>query len=267
MANPFSFNLHSHTARCGHAGGEDEEYVLAAMEAGFSVLGFSDHIMLPGLSQKRIRGDYSELPGYIASVKELRERYKDKIEIHLGFEAEWYGDRFASYYNELLSSDFEYLILGQHCYLEGDSFRWYWHIPGEHERMKRYTDDLIAGMESGLFLYVAHPDLFMPIHVDEFVENEMRRICLASVRLGVPLELNMGPSRREGGIEAMDYPSDAFWKIAGEEGVTAVVGVDAHNPHDYAISNYVFFEEFAKKHGVKLLTVCPDFPRKKGLFC
>jgi histidinol-phosphatase (PHP family) len=40
-------NYHSHTARCGHAWGTDEEFVNAAIDAGFSVLGFSEHTPWP----------------------------------------------------------------------------------------------------------------------------------------------------------------------------------------------------------------------------
>ena len=40
-------NYHTHTARCGHATGTDEEYVLAAIEQGFDELVFSDHVPWP----------------------------------------------------------------------------------------------------------------------------------------------------------------------------------------------------------------------------
>ena len=36
-------NYHTHTKRCGHASGEDREYVEAAIQAGFQILGFADH--------------------------------------------------------------------------------------------------------------------------------------------------------------------------------------------------------------------------------
>ena len=36
-------NYHTHTKRCGHASGEDREYVESAIEAGLEVLGFADH--------------------------------------------------------------------------------------------------------------------------------------------------------------------------------------------------------------------------------
>ena len=36
-------NWHTHTSRCGHAVGTDEEYVQAAIQGGLTTLGFSDH--------------------------------------------------------------------------------------------------------------------------------------------------------------------------------------------------------------------------------
>ena len=40
-------NWHTHTKRCGHAEGEDEAYVQAAVKAGLKILGFSDHAPYP----------------------------------------------------------------------------------------------------------------------------------------------------------------------------------------------------------------------------
>ena len=40
-------NYHTHTPRCGHAIGSEEEYVRCALEAGFQILGFSDHTPYP----------------------------------------------------------------------------------------------------------------------------------------------------------------------------------------------------------------------------
>lgn len=36
-------NYHTHTTRCFHAIGKDEEYVKAAIQANIKELGFSDH--------------------------------------------------------------------------------------------------------------------------------------------------------------------------------------------------------------------------------
>ena len=78
MIDELDYTYHSHTARCGHAYGKDEDYVEAAIKRGLKVLGFSDHVFLPGLSQYRMRGDYEEMDDYVSSVRSLEKKYKDK---------------------------------------------------------------------------------------------------------------------------------------------------------------------------------------------
>ncbi|MBQ3459486.1 MAG: hypothetical protein IJH14_02320 [Solobacterium sp.] len=68
-------NWHTHTKRCGHAVGEDEEYVLAAIQGGLKTLGFSDHAAYPK-PQPYERMDISEVPGYIASIRPCRKKIK-----------------------------------------------------------------------------------------------------------------------------------------------------------------------------------------------
>ena len=86
----FIANYHTHTKRCGHAKGEDEEYVLEALGHGLRYLGFSDHAMLPGFSEPYRRGDFSMFDDYVNSINALKEKYKDQITIYLGFEAGMY---------------------------------------------------------------------------------------------------------------------------------------------------------------------------------
>ena len=73
-------NYHTHTTRCMHATGDDEDYVLSAIKGGYRILGFSDH------TPWKYRTDYvadmrmlpEELPGYVESLKTLREKYHDR---------------------------------------------------------------------------------------------------------------------------------------------------------------------------------------------
>ena len=55
------FNLHTHTFRCGHASGTDDQMVLSAIEAGFEQLGFSDHMPYPELHLPTCRMAYDQL--------------------------------------------------------------------------------------------------------------------------------------------------------------------------------------------------------------
>lgn len=262
------FNLHSHTARCGHAIGTDEEYVLAAIEAGFETMGFSDHVFLPGANQPGMRGSYEQLDDYLNSVGDLQRKYQDKIRIFKGFEAEWLGEKFAPYYRELLETGkIDYLLQGQHCFYD-ERFYWYGDYFDRTKDSLAYVQDLVEGMESGLFLYVAHPDLFMLWHggFDTAAYEIARIICEKSLELDIPLEINMAPSRRykagKTQLAGLPYPNKRFWEIAAKMGVSCVFGVDAHRPSDYAVSDYSFFKKFAADLGLKLVNPLDKLTRK-----
>lgn len=227
------YNYHTHTKRCGHASGEDEEYVLKAIELGYKELGFSDHVMLPGISQKGIRGEYSELEGYIDSINYLKEKYKDKITIYCGLECEYFDD-FIDYYKILIDTKkVDYLILGQHFYFAENhqlvSCTWYADDVLKSENM--YIESLIKGMESGIFKYVCHPDVYCLLEDHWTIEFESmaHKICRAAIKYDIPLEINLCLTRRPN-KETWSYPNENFWKIAASYGVRVVIGADAHNP-------------------------------------
>ena len=68
-------NFHTHTMRCHHAVGEDREYVERAIEAGFQVLGFSDHVPIPYRDGyvSRIRMTLTEAEDYVDSILKLKK--------------------------------------------------------------------------------------------------------------------------------------------------------------------------------------------------
>ena len=86
-------NYHTHTTRCGHAEGTEEEYILTALRCGCKVLGFSDHTpwayATPGFVS-RIRMLPSQLDDYVLTLRGLREKYADKLHIRIGLEAEYF---------------------------------------------------------------------------------------------------------------------------------------------------------------------------------
>ena len=73
-------NYHTHTYRCGHAIGTDEEYVKAAIESGIKILGFSDHAPWPNVDNRSHRMSMDMLDDYIESINSLKEKYKEEIE-------------------------------------------------------------------------------------------------------------------------------------------------------------------------------------------
>ena len=112
-----NYNLHTHTYRCNHAKGSDEEYVKIAIENGVKTLGFSDHIPLwreDGLDSF-YRIPVSLANDYIESITTLKLKYKSQIDIKIGFEMEYYPNSFEKMLKSAIELGAEYLILGQHC--------------------------------------------------------------------------------------------------------------------------------------------------------
>jgi len=252
------YNYHSHTYRCGHACGQDEEYVKTAIDAGFLEYGISDHILLPGIVHPNMRGTYDELDEYVKSFYNLKQKYKSKINIKIGFEAE-YMDQYKDYYKSLLDSHkIDYLILGQHCYYEDNKVCWYL-VMNPITAINKYTDDLIKGIASGLFSYVAHPDMFCIFYNvwDELAISCSKRIIEASIKYNCPLEINLCKARAKkyGYIErefASLYPFIPFWKLVAKTNAHVVVGVDTHNPKHNLMSDVEYVEELIKQTGVKV---------------
>jgi histidinol-phosphatase (PHP family) len=256
MKQPFiDYCYHTHTYRCGHAIGRDIDYVTKAIEAGIKVLGFSDHIFYPGLKQRGSRGDYEMMEDYVNSISDLKDQFADKMTIHLGFEAEYYYD-FDYYYRELLRTGLmDYLILAQHYRYEQGHLTHYYGFSDTPEEILEYAINLIKGMETKLFKYVAHPDLFMAHYTagfDDTAKEVSHLICAAAKRLDMPLELNMG-AIRFGGERLIGnefrylYPYVPFWEVAKEYNVKVIVGIDAHDPNDFLDTRIELLESILKK--------------------
>lgn len=222
------YNYHTHTFRCGHATGEDEEYVKNAIRFGVQKMGFSDHGPFRHENGFELghRVPAALAEDYIASIRALREKYKNEIEIHIGFEAEYcpkYFDKMLAYWKKLGA---EYLILGNH--LLGDELNgciFSVHKDESEEKLVSYVDCTIEGMKTGVFSYVAHPDVINFSGANERYDAEMRRLAEASKQTGIPVEVNCLGIR-----EGRFYPDERFWKIAGEVGCPVVIGFDAHEP-------------------------------------
>lgn len=252
---------HTHSYRCGHGIGTEEEYVLSAIKEGFKVIGFTEHIFLPDFEQPGMRGSYKELDDYIDTVKNLKEQYKDQIEIHLGFECE-YAKKYEEYYRYLLKDKgVEYLILGQHLFFnDDDTFKWLFGFDNPDDALERYVDEIIKGIQTGLFTYLAHPDLFIRMYseVTPFVEQQIRRLCQACVEYDIPQEINLGGVRAKAYVKPgkINYASEEYFQIAANYPLKIIVGVDAHDPNDFkdGVSDYDFAAKLIQKYHLDHIT-------------
>ncbi len=233
-------NLHTHTRRCKHACGTVAEYCAEAGRQGIAVLGFSEHSPFPDERHGGSRMFYRELPEYRAEVEAARNASLVP-EVLAGLEVDVepdYGFDFVE--DEFLGRQrFDYLIAGVH-HIPGRDPELLW-TPGTvltTEDVRRYIEAVIHLIESGLFEYVVHPDLWAlccPVWTPELtaISQDLFRAALA---FGIPLEINAyglrKPSIETPAGRRPPYPWAPFWELAGEAGVQVVVGADAHRPAD-----------------------------------
>jgi len=82
-------NYHTHCNYCDGKG-EPREYVLEAINRGFSSLGFSSHAPLKEENDWTLK-DY-DVDNYLLEIKRLKEEFKNSINIYVGFEIDFYPD-------------------------------------------------------------------------------------------------------------------------------------------------------------------------------
>ena len=109
-------NLHAHTVRCNHASGTEREYIENALAAGLETFGFSDHtpyVFADGYySGFRMRPELQK--DYVETLLALKEEYRGRIGILIGYEAEYYPRFWRDYLKLITRYHVDYLILGQH---------------------------------------------------------------------------------------------------------------------------------------------------------
>ena len=251
-------NYHTHTSRCKHAQGDVREYCLEAVKRGLQTLGFSDHAPLPDGRWASVRMDMAELEGYCRAIDTARQDFPG-LSIPKGLECE-YVPEWAGLYRDLFlgTHAMDYLVGGAHWYPHRGAWTALYGTPMDGPMLRDYVDYLIAAMQSGLFAFIAHPDLFgvcYPVW-DAEAEACSRALLTAAAELKMPLEIN-GYGLRKPMVEAPDgprykYPWLPFWELAAECGVGAVLSSDAHEPENVA-TGLVETAEIARRYGLAVV--------------
>ena len=254
-------NFHTHTQFCDGKN-TAEEMVLAAIEKGFDVLGFSSHCFHPldpdfykpfdnlwHIPQQNIKA-------YTEEIRRLKEKYACQIQIYLGFEADYFESKtYGSAIPDKLSySEFspDYLIGAVHFVNTDKGFftvdhkaeivkenliRFYSKANGEIDGKKAVHDYFEAERNlllKGNFDILAHPDLiklrngvinfFSP--EESWYKDELRATAKVIANAGVITEINTGAIGRK--LMDETYPSEYFLELLHNYGVPVCINSDAH---------------------------------------
>jgi len=247
-------NYHTHTFRCRHAEGTEEEYIQYAISMGWKVLGFSDHVPYPFPNgyESTIRMRVAETENYVSTLASLREKYKDQIKILIGYETEYFSELFPACLDNLEKYGYDYLILGHHFRSVSDGYLYNGRPTTSIEIVKRYVEECIAGLETGKFVYIAHPDLVDYVGSDmDAYSDYMRELCIAAKEMDIPLEWNV-----LGMTEGRCYPGVRFFDIAATVGNKVIIGADAHSVADLTNTDaFNYSEKKVREYGFELITM------------
>jgi histidinol-phosphatase (PHP family) len=233
-------NYHTHTFRCRHAAGDVPDYARAALANGITVLGFTDHTPLPDNRWRSIRMHMDELDEYVTAMKAARTHYPG-LTVLSGMECDYFKEYRDFYKQELLGKrGLDYLTAGVHFFKTNGVFKGaHGEVTGKPE-LRAYAGACIKAIESGLFTFLSHPDLFALSYVewDREAQAVSKDILAAAEQNNVALEINScglrrEPVRTEQGTRPA-YPLFQFWELAADYQIEVVVNSDAHTPEDVA---------------------------------
>lgn len=228
------FDYHMHTPLCGHATGHPREYAAAAVRQGLQEIGFSEHNPMPTKFDDW-RMDLADLPKYLAMVKEAQEEYP-QLPIRLGLECDYLPGK-EGWIRELAGkADFDYFIGSVH-YITPD---WdvdnplklaRWKDQPVEEVWTRYFQAMTQAASSGLFDFMAHPDLVKKFgHIPK---GDLRRYYQETLQAieaaGLAMEVSTAGLRKE--VKEI-YPSRIFLEEAFRKNIPILISSDSHAPSE-----------------------------------
>ena len=227
-------NIHTHTT---FADGKNpaEDMVQAALALGFHTLGFSEH----GYADYDDAAMPAEVePAYRAEILRLKEKYRDRIHILLGYEHDWLSPIDFSPYEYAIES-VHYLKGGAVCVdhsrqrLEADIREYYAGDP--YALCRDYFCTVSESCEKSPAQVAGHIDLVTKFNErrDLFDDEDPRFLRYAlecaetAAKSGKVVEVNTGAIAR--GYRTQPYPGPAMLRRVKEAGGRVMLSSDCHN--------------------------------------
>ena len=271
-----NFNLHTHSV---YSDGKSQprEIVEEAVRQGLTTLGFSEHSPLPFDNNFSVKS--ADMPHYVAEIAQLKEEFKDRIDIYCGLEADYltgFSEPFAVTKEKY---HLDYLIGGVHLVIDlalqqdqaslADQI-WFidgpkWEVYDEglqkffdgdiRRAVRRFFEQSNEMIENEPFDIIAHFDKIKMHNRDRYFhedESWYRKLALETLDLirekGLIMEVNTRGiyKKRYNGF----YPSPWLMEEACKMGVPAIISADAHHFSEITLE-FDSAEEALKKAGYR----------------
>jgi len=231
-------DYHTHTPLCMHAEGEPEAYIDAAIAAGLTEYGISDHAPAEPEPFDDWRMLMSDMPKYLEWIARARARAGDRLPVRTGLECDWLPGC-EGWIEKLRGlSDWDYLIGSVHYLADKwdfDNPKWLgkWAEIDVEEAWQHYWNTYTEMADSGLFDICGHPDLIKKFgyrpagDLSRFYEPAIDAIATS----GALIEINTAGWHKP--CEEQ-YPHLEFLELANQAGIGLTISSDAHAPSEVA---------------------------------
>jgi len=230
-------DYHLHTTFCD-GNNTPEEMVLSAIEKGMTDIGFSVHSYMEFTDKYGLK--LTDTDRYFDELSYLKEKYADKIRIHIGVEQE--------YHSNAPTDRFEYIIGSVHFLYDGkkyypidsypeclpvavnEAFGGDWYLMAEH-----YYNSVADVVRKTNCDIIGHFDLITKFNETHHYFDATNERYLAAAKkcinklipYGKPFEINTGAISR--GYRTTPYPAIELISYIKEKGGIFVLSSDAHS--------------------------------------
>jgi len=252
-------DLHNHTPLCKHAKGEPEEFIQKAIEKEIKIYGFADHA--PMEFDYKYRMSFDEMEKYEKKIKALKKKYKDKIEILLGYEV----DFTPIVDKRVLERKVDYLIGSVHFLdnwgFDNPEFIKEWDKRDVNDVYKEYFSKIEEMANSKIFNIVGHIDLVKVFgHKPKNNIKDLAKTAIKAIKnADMVIEINTAGLRKP---VKEAYPSDELLEMILNENIDITLSSDAHSPEQvgYKLNETI---EKLKNLGITELTYFKNKQRYK----
>lgn len=241
-------NYHTHSCFCDGEG-EPESYVKEALCCGFDAIGFSSHAPI-SLFKSYVMED-TKLNSYCDTIKNLKAKYKDQIQIYLGLEVDYIPNVSGPSSPQFSGLELDFTIGSIH-FMKNPHNGEYLSVDENAPCFERIMQEVFKGKIQDFISYyytlirqmirehnpsiIGHLDLVKKFNSNnEFFRedekwyiDEVNQTLQVIAAAGSIVEINTGGISR-GYIKSL-YPSTWILKECRKLGIPIMLNSDAHSP-------------------------------------
>ena len=219
----------------------DEErfdaFVSEALRKDIKEICVTDHMPLSisNASDRIIKGRVGD---YCRRVRELSEKYSDRMVIKCGIEIDYHPTVIGEIEEVLAAGEFDYVLGSSHMHLFTKNFSAY----TRNGFAELALENAVKAVETGWFNTVSHPDMYrvtftdserFPLKDDGYDVHKhealIKELIEKVAERGMRMEINPHLAEKSGDLFYV-YPQAEIVEWALERGVKFTYGSDAHKP-------------------------------------